>query len=933
MRGASSARPCGILVHRDFKPLYLNQELIAMLGYQDCGELLLLPSLLGVIWSDEDTPRVKDAIRASTESAQPHIFYCTAYKSDRTLISLQVYSQNVDWQGEPAQQLIITEGLDRAAVALALAESEERLRLVFNQQFQFMAILSPDGRVIEINELPLDVLGVKREDCVGKYFWLMPAWEELPEWQQIIQTRVVDAAEGSDPLLGEDMFLAKGEVRYADSCYTGIRDERKKLQYILVQATDTTDKKAAEAMLNDSRQRLDLALATALMGTWEMSLTSGVLWWAEETCNIFGIELHEFGNSFESYMSFVPKEVRPRIEDECMGIIKNSKYNDVFLIEHEFCRKDGSRGTVEVRGKMFLGDDNRVQRVTGICTDVSESKKVTNRLNVLYRAMESSPSSVIITNTDRVIEYVNHKFTQITGYQKHEVFGKDISLLNSSETAEAVYRHIWQRVDAGLEWKGEIKNVKKDGSLYWARASVSAVKNDHDQHTHYIYIQEDITHEYELSEKLSYQASHDALTGLINRYEFERYVESIPSVFGEVSTEHALCFLDLDQFKLVNDTCGHLAGDNLLRQLSAILKEVVGDQGIIGRLGGDEFAVFMDDCCVDAAIGLANRLLEAVKDFQFAWEGHIFRIGVSIGLVPVDSEIPKISELLKQADAACYMAKDLGRNRIHVYYPDDRELNLRHGEMQWASRIYRALDENLFTLHAQLIGAMDADKHSMYEVLVRMQGDHGEIIPPGAFIPAAERFNLISKVDCWVVESTLKLLSEYPQFLECIEFVSINLSGHSLADEATRDFVITQIAKYHIDASKICLEITETAAVLNLEAAEDFITALKFMGCRFALDDFGSGVSSFGYLKKIPVDYLKIDGMFVRDIAEDPIDHAMVKSINEIGHVMGMMTIAEFVENDQIQEKLQILGVDYVQGFGVGRPTPFEDIIKACLKE
>ncbi|MFL0801272.1 MAG: EAL domain-containing protein [Agarilytica sp.] len=931
MSRASSVRPCGILVHRDFKPLYLNHELIAMLGYRDAGDLMSLPSLLGTLWREEDQARVKTAVADSSHSAQPQIFYCAVVRADRTLINLQVYAQNIDWQGEPAQQLLVSEGLDRAAVALALAESEERLRLVFNQQFQFMAILSPEGRVIEINDLPLAVMGASRESCIGQYFWKMPAWQELPEWQRIIQARVIDTGKRREPFLGEDMFLAKGEVRYANSCYTGIRDERDRLQYILVQASDTTEQKAAEAMLNDSRQRLDLALATARMGTWEMSFTSGVLWWAEETCKIFGIEPHEFGNSFESYMSFVPEESRSRIEVESLEIMRQSKYNDVFLIEHEFLRKDGSRGTVEVRGKMFLGEDNRVQRVTGICTDISESRAVTNRLNVLYRAMESSPSSVIITNTDRVIEYVNQKFTHITGYKKHEVTGKNISILNSSETSEDVYRHIWDRVNAGLEWKGELKSVRKDGSFYWERASVSAVKNDSGQHTHYISIQEDVTHEYELSEKLSHQASHDALTGLINRYEFERYVEGIPSVFGEVSTKHALCFLDLDQFKLVNDTCGHLAGDNLLRQLSAILREVVEGQGVIGRLGGDEFAVFMVDCSVDAALNLANRILKAVQDFQFAWEGHVFRIGVSIGLVPVESEILKMSELLKHADAACYMAKDLGRNRIHVYYPDDRELNLRHGEMQWASRIYRALDENLFTLHAQLIGAMDTHKRSMYEVLVRMRGDDGEIIPPGAFIPAAERFNLISKVDCWVVENTLKLLAKYPDFLDCIEFISINLSGHSLADEATRDFVITQIAKHKIDASKICLEITETAAVLNLSAAEDFMTALKFMGCRFALDDFGSGVSSFGYLKKIPVDYLKIDGMFVRDIAEDPIDHAMVKSINEIGHVMGMMTIAEFVENSQIQDKLKALGVDYVQGFGVGRPTPFEEIITSCL--
>lgn len=903
-----------------------------MLGYVDEDEIRSLPSLFESIWREDDRDAIAQVMRAVDSGSLPQIIHCVGQKKSGEVINLQVFWQNIDWHGEPAQQLLLLESLDSAAVAEALRESEARLRLVFNQQFQFMAILSPEGRVIEINDLPLLLLGVDRESYQGQLFWQTPAWSSLPEWQDIIRGRVLEACKSDSPVLSEELFQANGEMRYANASYSGIRDGSGNLKYILVQSTDITDKKLAEIMLSDNLQRLDLALSAASMGTWEWSIISGVLWWSDETCKIFGIESHEFGNDFESYLSFAPVESRKKLDQRCKQIVKNAGKVDVFQIEHEIVRHDGSRGFIEIRGKIFLDDKGEAQRITGICMDVTETKRVSDELKILHRAMESSSSSVVITNTERVIKYVNQKFTYISGYDKSEILGKPFDFLKSGETSDAIYIDMWDRVSDGHEWRGEIKNKRKSGESYWERLAISSVKNTENKITHYIAIQEDITHEYELSEKLSYQASHDALTGLINRYEFERHVESVPSVFGGKNVIHALCFLDLDQFKLVNDTCGHLAGDNLLRQLSVILQEVVGDQGILARLGGDEFAVFIENSSLEQARSIADAMLEAVKDFQFAWEEHVFRLGVSIGLVPVTSEIPKFSELLQQADAACYMAKDLGRNRIHIYLSDDKELNLRHGEMQWATRIYRALNENLFCLYAQVIGALDSQRPPMYELLVRMRGDNEELIPPGAFIPAAERFNLIHKIDCWVVENALITVAKHPEFLQHVEYISINLSGHSIADEATRDFVITQISKHRIDASKLCFEVTETAAVLNLSVAEDFITALKFMGCRFALDDFGSGVSSFGYLKKLPVDYLKIDGMFVRDIAEDPIDHAMVKSINEIGHVMGMMTIAEFVENDSVQGKLTDLGVDYAQGFGVGQPQPFRDVIQHVLQ-
>ena len=424
-----------------------------------------------------------------------------------------------------------------------------------------------------------------------------------------------------------------------------------------------------------------------------------------------------------------------------------------------------------------------------------------------------------------------------------------------------------------------------------------------------------------------YQASHDALTGLINRHEFERRIKGLISSTHMDKGENALCFMDLDQFKVVNDTCGHIAGDELLRQLGEVLQDAVRHSDTLARLGGDEFGILMQHCTLAQAQRAVTAIQQIIQDFQFSWEGQNFRIGVSIGLVAISETTPSLTELLKQADSACYMAKDLGRNRIHVYNPDDTQMVLRQGEMQWVSRINQALEENRFTLYAQSIVKLDKSPDMHYEFLLRMVDERGEIVSPATFMPAAERYDLMHKLDTWVVGHALALLANNPDLVEQVNFFSINLSGQSITNVNFLDSVISQIKELNIEPGKICFEVTETAAISNLRAATHFISSLRELGCRFALDDFGSGLSSFGYLKNLPVDYLKIDGIFVKDIADDPIDHAMVKSINDIGHVMGMKTIAEFVESSKIKSMLRKLGVDYAQGYEIGRPQPFEEIL------
>jgi len=440
---------------------------------------------------------------------------------------------------------------------------------------------------------------------------------------------------------------------------------------------------------------------------------------------------------------------------------------------------------------------------------------------------------------------------------------------------------------------------------------------------------EDVTETRLLAEKIEYQASHDALTGLVNRIEFDGVIQQSVKEAKDSGVQHALCYLDLDQFKVVNDTSGHMAGDELLRQLGNVLKKLIRKNDTLARLGGDEFGILMNSCSLDEAYHACEKLRNVIRDFQFAWEGRSFSIGVSIGISAIYFSTGNAVDALKEADAACYAAKENGRNRVHVFRPDDEELAMRQGEMQWVEKIQHGLDENRFVLYGQLIVPITEENQEglHFETLVRFLDEQGNVIPPGAFLPAAERYNLATHLDKWVIAHLFEWLANHRACLDKLAVCSVNLSGLSLSDESMLGFINEMFELYAIPTEKICFEITETAAISSLNSATKFIQHLRDKGCSFSLDDFGSGLSSFAYLKNLPDDYLKIDGLFVKDILEDQVDLAMVKSINEVGHVMGKKTIAEFVENKQIFDLLNELGVDYAQGYGIAKPVPLDDLL------
>ncbi len=546
---------------------------------------------------------------------------------------------------------------------------------------------------------------------------------------------------------------------------------------------------------------------------------------------------------------------------------------------------------------------------------------------LLSRIIDSEPECVKTVAQDGTLLSMNPAGLKIVeADQFQDVQGASVYDLIAPEDRQR-YIAFNARIFAGQSEQTEYDVIGLKGTRKTVESHAVPLLDDNDKVKAHLAITRDITEAKRLGEQLSYQASHDMLTDLINRNEFERRVNSCLTRSASDNSHHAVLFLDLDQFKLINDTCGHLAGDQLLRQLGELLRSQVRQQDSVARMGGDEFAILLEYCSLKEAKILAHKLRHAIDAFQFPWDNRTFKVTASIGLVAITPTSAGVMEILRDADAACYVAKDRGRNRIQVYQLDDEATSRQQGEMQWVSKIHDGIREERFCLFAQIIeGLNPANPEQHAEILLRYREQSGELAPPGAFLPAAERYGIAAKLDRYVVDKTLEQLTDDPSLLARVTTYSINLSGHSIADEDFLAFVMTQFKCHPHLATHICFEITETAAISHLATATQFISCLKTLGCRFSLDDFGSGLSSFGYLKNLPVDYVKIDGDFVRDIMTDPIHLAMVRSINDIGHLMGKGTIAEFVESEAIKQELARVGIDFAQGYAVGKPRPLAQL-------
>jgi len=535
------------------------------------------------------------------------------------------------------------------------------------------------------------------------------------------------------------------------------------------------------------------------------------------------------------------------------------------------------------------------------------------------------------------ITFVSARYMQLTGKSIDELIGKNFRNLASDDEhhQKAIAEAVHKPRSGVILHEHEINASTSDGNTVVHSLGGQSIRDSEGNITGYRGTGRDVTQARLLSTQLEHQASHDDLTGLVNRRGFEQRLARAMESVQNGRSQYALCYLDLDQFKVVNDSCGHEAGDQLLRQLSVILQDKVRGRDTVARFGGDEFALLLENCSLEEARRIADALRSEIEAFDFRWLAKQFRLGASIGLVMLRPDTT-IVEIMRAADSACYIAKELGRNRIHVYQADNEEQSRREKELDWVARINQALSEDRFVLYGQLIrescpqGSPEHQpKHQHYEILLRMLESNGDIIAPGTFLPAAERFGLATRIDRWVARGTFDFLECSPHIIREGSFLSINLSGQSLSDADFCAYVVHQLRTRSINSQQICFEITETAAIANLSAAKNFMHETTALGCYFALDDFGTGLSSFAYLRDLPVDFVKIDGAFIKDIENDEIHKAMVRSIHDIATVLGKQTIAEFVANEATARLLCDIGVNYVQGFGIGKPAPLLELLAA----
>lgn len=518
---------------------------------------------------------------------------------------------------------------------------------------------------------------------------------------------------------------------------------------------------------------------------------------------------------------------------------------------------------------------------------------------------------------------VSERFHEITGLQREQVTGQNMVQLvgqcckELDDVEEFIERLNEKRVIKRLELIWTITESASRTLLLSGRP----IFDIRGAFQGYRGVGRDVTKERHIAQQMNHQAKHDALTGLVNRREFVHRLENALAQSKRDGASYVLCYLDLDQFKIVNDTVGHAAGDALLKDLAGILCSRLRTRDTLSRVGGDEFALLLENCQLDSGIQIAESLLAVLADFIFQWEDREFRVGASIGVVSISDKTETALQVLSQADLACYTAKDLGRNRIYTYNADDRELSRTENQMALVSKLQMALMNDQFVLYQQPICSLKDGHIEHYEILLRLEESTGKMLSPRNFIPAAERYGLMKEIDRWVIEHTLSAYAHQYGNSSTARF-SINLSGNSLNDESLLPWIMNLFKRLKVPPERICFEITETAAIRNLNQAKQLINALRAEGCRFALDDFGSGLSSFAYIKYLPVDYLKIDGSFVADMGQDATASAMVAAINEMGHVLGMQTVAEHVENTSTLEAMRDIGVDHVQGFALGEPTP-----------
>jgi diguanylate cyclase (GGDEF)-like protein/PAS domain S-box-containing protein len=751
-----------------------------------------------------------------------------------------------------------------------------------------------------------------------------PSWARLHDVAK--QSRI--AAAWSFPVHGAaSRIIGTLDVYLNTPCEPGT-DELDKIGRMARLAGIAIKRQMDEDRLKNSESRYRGLFENVVDGVYIASREGDIITVNPALVEMLGFEsaqdLKQAGRTTLLYVNPVDRErVFARLEAE--GVVRN--------FEYRLRRKDGKEIVVLENSRAIYDELGHIVAHEGTITDITERKVAETRVfEEKERAqvtLQSIGDGVITTDANGCIDYINPVAQDLTGWEIRTARAKPIQKIMTivnEHTRASVENPVIRCLREGrvINLAQNSVLINQHGDEVPIQDSAAPIRDRIGNIIGAVMVFHDTSKESRLFRQLSYQASHDALTGLINRREFEnRLVASLEASKSNPEPTHALLYLDLDQFKVVNDTFGHTAGDELLRKVTEIVQANIRSTDVLARLGGDEFGILLERCTEERAMEVGEAIRCAIEGFRFNWQDAFTSVRCSIGVVLVSGESQSAASIMSYADVACYSAKDMGRNKVHLY--QDRDASLRHEEMKWVSRITSAVEDKRLELFYQPIigiGRKKSDSRGHYELLLRMRDENGALVSPDQFIPAAERYNLMSTLDRWVIHEALTHLADRnPESKEAKFTLAINLSGTSLSEDRFLDYVIDELGKCKLPKGAICFEITETAAISNLSRVVHFMQTLKQLGCKFSLDDFGSGLSSFTYLKNLPVDYLKIDGQFIRNVAEDRVDESMVRAINDVGRAMGIETIAERVESRAVLDKLSALGIEYAQGYFIARPT------------
>jgi len=687
--------------------------------------------------------------------------------------------------------------------------------------------------------------------------------------------------------------------------------------------------------LEAAQQRVALATESGGIGIWENALQTDTLYWDARMYALFGLPPDTPDDPKLLWQRHVhPADLAAYAQAVQDAIASGQPHTGSFRAVWP----DGSVHHLQTAAHLVCDSQGRVQRLVGVNWDVTPLRSLHDRLaeqhELLHVTLQSIGDAVITTDAHSQVTWLNPAAERMTGWLSAEAQGQPLPQVFN--TVHAVTRLPLQDPVATCLMQGQPVAltahsvlIARHGDEFGIEDSAAPIRNPQGEVLGAVLVFHDVTEQRRLSGEMIHRATHDPLTGLVNRAEFEaRLGRTLDKAHADQS-EHALLFIDLDQFKLVNDACGHSVGDQLLQQVARLLGDTVRHRDTLARLGGDEFGVILEHCTAEQAQRVAQQICDRMENFRFMHGERRFRIGASIGLVPVDRRWVSTAAVMQAADTSCYAAKEAGRNRVHAWFDTDTAMRERHGEMQWASRLEQALDDDRFVLYAQRIEPLTGGRRGVHaEVLIRLQDSDGRHILPGAFLPAAERFHMATRIDRWVLRRALQTILALPM-LTVLDTLCINLSGQSVGDRAFHRHALDALAAAGpAVCQRLCLEITETAAVSHMADAAVFITQLRALGVRIALDDFGAGASSFGYLKQLKVDLLKIDGSFITDLVDDPLNDAAVRCFVDVARVIGVQTVAEFVDRPPVLQRLREIGVDHAQGFLLHRPEPIENLFR-----